>query len=115
MLIERHVRRFRKNFRIQSAVGGRNTGPQTPAASNEGSKAQPDSVADAPQTTESLANVDKDLATADFDFDFNFRVDMDAWLAQPFDESIAPFGTGVNQSASGLELNSLDFLWNMTS
>jgi hypothetical protein len=113
MLIERHVRRFRKNFRVQSAAGGRNTDLQTPAASNEGSKAQPNPVADAPQMTVSPTNVDKDLATADFDFDFD--VEMDAWLAQPFDESIAPFGIGVNQSASGLELNSLDFLWNMTS
>jgi hypothetical protein len=62
---------------------------------------------------DSLANVDKDLATTDSEFDFS--VDIDAWLAQSFDESIAPFGIGVNHSTSGLELNSLDFLWNMTS
>jgi hypothetical protein len=41
-------------------------------------------------------------------------IPIDDWLAQPFDPSIAPFGMGTYQSASGFEMDSLDFLWNMT-
>jgi hypothetical protein len=40
---------------------------------------------------------------------------LEDWLAQPFDPRIAPFGLGDNQQMSGLELESLDFLWNLPS
>ncbi|RDW66595.1 hypothetical protein BP5796_09344 [Coleophoma crateriformis] len=40
---------------------------------------------------------------------------IEDWLAQPFDPGIAPFGLGDSQQLSGLELGSLDFLWNLPS
>ncbi|OAL35890.1 hypothetical protein AYO20_04796 [Fonsecaea nubica] len=35
------------------------------------------------------------------------------WWARPFDKSIAPFSFSGNFVSSGLELDSLDFLWNL--
>ncbi|KIW77545.1 hypothetical protein Z517_09991 [Fonsecaea pedrosoi CBS 271.37] len=35
------------------------------------------------------------------------------WWARPFDKSIAPFSSSGNFVSSGLELDSLDFLWNL--
>ncbi|KIX95967.1 uncharacterized protein Z520_08222 [Fonsecaea multimorphosa CBS 102226] len=35
------------------------------------------------------------------------------WWARPFDKSIAPFSSSGNFISSGLELDSLDFLWNL--
>jgi len=35
------------------------------------------------------------------------------WLAQPFDPQFPPFGLEASQPASGLAIDSLDFLWNL--
>jgi hypothetical protein len=35
------------------------------------------------------------------------------WWARPFDRSIAPFSSSGSHMSSGLELDSLDFLWNL--
>ncbi len=48
-----------------------------------------------------------------FDLPLDLTTEMDDWLAQPFDPSFAPFGIDLNQTTSGFDMNSLDFLWNL--
>ncbi|KAL2214749.1 hypothetical protein CC79DRAFT_1263955 [Sarocladium strictum] len=41
--------------------------------------------------------------------------DTDSWWTQPFDPSFAPFSTDGDQISAMLEIDSLDFLWNLTT
>lgn len=113
MLLERHVRRFRHNFRVQNnisadpAAGGRrasvmSTAP-TPQQQSEMAQVQPLSNG---MQADGIVNFDNELNNA-------FPTDMDDWLAQPFDASFAPFGTDIDPGVTGLDMGSLDFLWNL--
>lgn len=56
--------------------------------------------------------------TGGFNSHSNFEESIgftDNWLAQPFDPSIAPFGSSGPQFQSGFEIGSLDFLWNLSN
>ena len=97
-LIHRHVSRFRRNFRSQLQPRAVSTMP--------------------PVTSHGLQAREGNMAESNLIHMNHFATDIDEssideWLAQPFDPSLAPFGVGEHQSASGLELDSLDFLWNM--
>ena len=111
MLIDRHVKRFRRNFRAQSRLS---TGLNVPEKSFQWNEPSSDG---APLSRPGGQN---DMLVGQFNdiYGMPTQVDggipIDDWLAQPFDPSIAPFGMGTYQSASGFEMDSLDFLWNMT-
>lgn len=112
MLIARHVRRFKRNFRVQSGLNVAMSVQPTPYTTTW----QPPLVqqgAEMAQTTTLSGPNDAGDGIDGFYFDPN--INMDDWLAQPFDPSIAPFGTDIGRSTSGLELDSLDFLWNLPS
>jgi hypothetical protein len=116
ILLERHVRRFRHNFRVQKDIA-----PSTPTATS-----QRPSVMDLPPTTPqerpegyqtqpiaSGAQTDGIFQFDESDMHNGFPTDMDDWLAQPFDASFAPFGTDIDAGVTGLDMGSLDFLWNL--
>lgn len=107
-LIARHVRRFKKNFRVQARL---NT--PLPTASGLFSKsAEPMSKPLDNQTPALDPTITTDAANNSLEtFAFDIGTNVDDWLAQPFDPSIAPFG--IEQSGSGLAIDSLDFLWNL--
>jgi hypothetical protein len=111
MLIDRHVKRFRRNFRVQSRLS---TGLNALEKSFQWNESSSDG---APLNRPGDEN---DILVGQFNdiYGMPTQVDgsipIDDRLAQPFDPSIAPFGMGTYQSASGFEMDSLDFLWNMT-
>jgi len=41
-------------------------------------------------------------------------IGMDNWLRLPFDPSLAPFDLTSSQAQTGLDLNGLDFMWNIS-
>ncbi len=41
--------------------------------------------------------------------------EMDHWLRLPFDPSMAPFDLTGSQAQTGLDLNGLDFVWNISN
>ena len=106
-LLARHVRRFRRNFRVKSSV----THPVTP----NGHQSQPSSAFKPLQSVSNTASRHP-LSTANPSASYesiDIDAGMDDWLEQPFDPSFAPFTMDINQPATGLEMNSLDFLWNL--
>ena len=115
MLLDRHVRRFKRNFRVQQNA----TIPTAVQTQPNRAAGTPSAVRDGIQNTGSgtsqgtIGQIDNhqnsDFAAIPNEFD----IGMDDWLAQPFDPSFAPFDFDINQAASGLEMNSLDFLWNL--
>lgn len=134
-LLERHVRRFRRNF--VGPFKASKTGLHRPSTLNVPPSAQMSSSSlprlrsrqnehaansDAPLSGEQgLAGMAEQTRTLDFDgmqFTGDGGLDIvgclgDDWLAQPFDPNIAPFGVGGSQSMGGIDLDSLDFLWNL--
>lgn len=114
MLIERHVTRFRQNFRVQPKLASGVARPHTPFAPSDtyfninstGAIARPaNNLAD----SNNLSNMYSAQRPLD-----DLILDDD-WLAQPFDPLMAPFGMGAHQTASGFEMDSLDFLWNLAT
>lgn len=114
LLLERHVRRFRHNFRVQNNIastpvpaGRRASIYDTQAATPQQAQdqLQPDTNGNTMQNTGMIQFDDSDL--------HNGFTDMDDWLAQPFDASFAPFGTEIDQGVTGLDMSALDFLWNL--
>lgn len=116
MLLDRHVRKFKRNFRVQHGA----TVPPTPQSEHRPRvSALPPTHPGAQPTldTSTLQNESVQMGSGDsFDpgeLPTGLGMEMDDWLAQPFDPSFAPFDFDINQAASGLEMNSLDFLWNL--
>lgn len=100
-LLARHARRFRRNFRVKSSI----TNPPTPGPLEQ----TPLSSTMQPVTNGSLRNpLSTSHPTASFD-SIDIEPGADDWLVHPFDTSFAPFT--MDQPATGLEMNSLDFLW----
>jgi hypothetical protein len=114
VLLERHVRRFRRNFRMHSGLG--NVAAVPPSSRQSVTPTMNGLQVGAPLASPSTYNPAPTESPNDIytQFDIDLVMDDD-WLVQPFDPSIAPFGMGMNQSASGLEVDSLDFLWNMAT
>lgn len=135
-LLERHVRRFRQNF--VGPFKARRTGlhrPSTlditphgqinPSSLSHSSSRQNEQAANsnAPVSGEQeLREIGGQAAPLDLD-GMQFTGDAglgvagylrDDWLAQPFDPNFAPFGVGGSQFMGGIDLGSLDFLWNMS-
>ncbi|KFZ17360.1 hypothetical protein V501_01762 [Pseudogymnoascus sp. VKM F-4519 (FW-2642)] len=134
-LLERHVRRFRRNF--VGPFKASKAGLHRPSTLNVPPYAQMTSASLnhlSPRQNDHAANSDEPLSgekglgemagqarTLDFDgmqFTGDGGLDVagylgDDWLAQPFDPNIAPFGVGGSQSMGGIDLGSLDFLWNL--
>lgn len=134
MLIARHVRRFKRNFRMRKSGAQHSVGLRTnEAAPHATITATVPGVVAASTTTEQTnhpsqqfaVSVDNEYSrdklgsfndrfTTPF-FDFDDGGAMQDWLAQPFSSQVAPFGTDWLQPASGLAVDSLDFLWNMST
>ena len=132
-LIAKHVRQFKRNFRVQkpttmhSAAVSRAVShdPETSNSVGKPSTRAHDMQANPPQQTHRHINTmpwnqamdNSATATTDitipYDFDENGM--LENWLAQPFNSQFAPFGTEGVQAASGLAIDSLDFLWNMAT
>lgn len=134
-LIERHVNRFRHNFvrpfrdresstRRPSVILGLNFRTEMPgqnAMGDHGLEKVLDgfegehSGIDLDAMSFSPGNEDIGLGEASGMMSGMGGEEWDDWMAQPFDPRIAPFGMGGAQFTGGLELGSLDFLWNMPS
>lgn len=132
-LIAKHVRQFKRNFRVQKpgmhpAAISRLTsrGPETfsvpsrtdantnDAQANQLQHTTHKQVNTIPDQNDHFANTTATTdATIAFDFDENGMIED--WLAQPFNSQFAPFGMDGVQPASGLAIDSLDFLWNMAT
>ena len=116
MLLDRHVRKFKRNFRVQNGA----TVPPTPH-SEPNSRGPMNAFAELGEQVNVGSNNSQNTIgqmSNHNSFDVpqlpnDLGMEMDEWLAQPFDPSFAPFDFDVNQAASGLEINSLDFLWNL--
>lgn len=118
-LIERHVTRFRHNFTVpyqpehhlrppEDSSGAPRTEPhRSPLSSSAGTLAPIDIGLSFP-----VNPADQGEQSCDIYGIFNPSV-LDDWMAQPFDPSIAPFGTSGYQMSLGFEIDSLDFLWNI--
>lgn len=118
MLLDRHVRKFKRNFRVHRGA----TVPSTPQSEHRlRAGIQPHTFPGAPTNlnTDILPNENVQVVNHNgFDatgLPDDLCIEMDDWLAQPFDPSFAPFDFDINQAASGLEMNSLDFLWNLST
>jgi hypothetical protein len=127
-LIQRHVDRFRRNF-VGPFRNGETVVQQSILSVPPFARIGTSSFVDAnsrqirnpagteppvvyQQTPEAMLGQD---TTFNFE-DMQYAGDgssLDDWLAQPFDPNIAPFGTGASQFMSGLDLESLNFLWNL--
>lgn len=134
-LLERHVRRFRRNFMRPFKAGktGMHRSPAmtVPPLGEMGAASFPGSdigIGEHVTNSDGLINGEQrpGFMAGDngrFDLDgMQYMNDgslgmtmnsMDDWLAQPFDPNFAPFGAGGLQFTGGLELESLDFLWNL--
>lgn len=125
-LLERHVARFRENFFSQnrpehhqgsaSATGLTDISPSSAgylsnsavdvAFTSPGSKQ--------PSLHHHLGGLDRQPAEQQMtDFDPLRMPSNDDWWARPFDPNIAPFRSNGEGMSLGLELDSLDFLWNI--
>ncbi|OBT62120.1 hypothetical protein VE03_08313 [Pseudogymnoascus sp. 23342-1-I1] len=134
-LLERHVRRFRRNF--VGPFKASKTGLHRPSTLNMPPYSQMNSLSvpqlntrqnehaanlDAPLSgKQGLGDIARQAETLDLDgmqFTGDGGLDIDGclgddWLAQPFDPNIAPFGVGGSQFMGGIDLGSLEFLWNL--
>lgn len=85
--VARHVRHFKRNFRVKEAPIFSRAPSQEPDSRTE---------IDVP------LDLDDNSLTGD-------------WLAQPFNAQFARCGIDRTMPGSGLAIDSLDFLWNMTT
>lgn len=108
-LIERHVRRFRRNFRVQSGLNASKMGIATNAG--QGVQYTTAEAGDASAFVPMVPSYQNSEAQEMFNIDAHANIDD--FLAQPFDPSLAPFALDQGQSGSVLNMESLDFLWNL--
>ncbi|KIX05976.1 uncharacterized protein Z518_03950 [Rhinocladiella mackenziei CBS 650.93] len=134
-LMARHVQRFRRNFRVKkkafvhplmSPSRSRASSPFRPNGAkgnqdrdglHEHQDRQPPASVYALDETQHNGNGLFPGAGIDLSNQFNFVRDesTEDWLAQPFNPQIAPFGLDYMQPGAGLAVDSLDFLWNISS
>jgi hypothetical protein len=105
-ILDGHIDRLKKGFHAQAAAS--KTGPET----------LPLQTVAVTHTSEgsgmNASNLPSDTAFHPMDMN-GVNVTADDWLAQPFDPAFAPFDFDLDQTISGLETNSLDFLWNVSN
>ncbi|KAK5947786.1 hypothetical protein OHC33_011181 [Knufia fluminis] len=117
-LIARHVRRFKRNFRVKKAP---TTFSRAASRGPDSTSRQSSQQVNLQQNFHPIQHHDvinyPTFASDDITipFDFNEAGMVEDWLAQPFNAQFAPFGTGGIQPASGLAIDSLDFLWNLST
>lgn len=133
-LIARHVRRFRRNFKVKRTSAFRSAASRAasrgPESTNVAGRMTVDDLhgptvdlqkqrpADGNISSEQHGNRNgRSLATNDMNIPLDFdESDLtQEWLAQPFNFQFAPFGVDGIPPASGLAIDSLDFLWNITT
>lgn len=125
-LIARHVRHFKRNFQVKRAPATFSRAPSrgppdvinaATATTNRESIAHSGDPNGAQHISSSNNNNNNDIPPAAADVLLNFDENglIEDWLAQPFNMQFAPFGTDGAMPASGLAIDSLDFLWNMTT
>jgi len=127
-LLARHVRSFKRNFRSSrrpklaektTALGGSSTDlPRTIRGPNslDVEQVQDHTVqTNAPTTVDAHTLFSDTAVTQESVMNYAQDTDPDTfdWLAQPFDPQFPPFSLEVSQPASGLAIDSLDFLWNL--
>lgn len=109
-LLDSHIGEFKKGFHAQAAV-------TTSKRKDHSSVSTP--LSQAPQSLDRTGlRSSNDRTTgeqANTVVSNSFNPGVDHWLAQPFDPAFAPFDFDLDQTVSGLELNSLDFFWNLSS
>lgn len=115
MLLERHVRRFRHNFQVRNNVAATpaETGRRASIIDAQVATPQQQPVHQQADTNAGGFQNSRMIQFDDSELQNGFATDMDDWLAQPFDASFAPFGTDIDQGITGLDMGSLDFLWNL--
>ena len=115
MLLERHVRRFRHNFKVHNNIAATPaaTGRRMSIMDGQAPTPQPQQIQQQSDTSAMHYPQHGVINFDDSDMHNGFVTDMDDWLAQPFDASFAPFGTDIDQGVTGLDMGSLDFLWNI--
>jgi len=127
-LIARHVRSFKRNLRSsrRPKLVNMTTVLDDSSASLPRTVGRPDASG-----TEQLEDLQAQISTSTTsdahmlfpnntavqdsatDFAQDAGPDTFDWLAQPFDPQFPPFGLEASQPASGLAIDSLDFLWNL--
>ncbi|KAL3443680.1 hypothetical protein BJX65DRAFT_311654 [Aspergillus insuetus] len=117
-LLEKHVARFRANFILPHQTAPFNTGAgagalPTPSLSQRHDDHDPLSI---PPTTPYTHTTNSMLWPQQQYPPLDQMPAAEDWWARPFDPNIAPFSTHGNAGEGvslGLELDSLDFLWNL--
>lgn len=118
-LIDRHVSRFRGNFPSQTSREGQ---PIVEGTSLPGSAMGVEAHLDVthlqpsapPPPSQFSAGANGESELQGFSDAGAYRMPLgEDWWTRPFDPSIAPFSSNGEGVSLGLELDSLDFLWNM--
>lgn len=105
-LIEKRVANFRASFLVPRDTANDNHG--------QGGHAATDDLLSPWAASRGLGAFTTPLSDAGIGTgDFKTSPEAADWWARPFDPSIAPFSSSGNHISSGLELDSLDFLWNL--
>lgn len=129
-LIARHVRQFKRNFRVRKSNPNLNAAASRAASHDQDVRGRTGNTINtvvetnlngqmqaAANTTLPLQN-DSGVASLTNDstlmFDFDGNGLIEDWLAQPFDLQCAPFGFDGAPPTSGLAVDSLDFLWKIS-
>lgn len=117
-LLERHVARFRENFfspyRPETAAGNTDTSSSSGLQGNYLGAADSFATQAGGQSAYNLGGLDREADDQQMnDFDPLRMSYNDDWWARPFDPNIAPFRTNGEGMSLRLELDSLDFLWNL--
>lgn len=115
-LMEKHVARFRASYTV----------PHSPNRSEGASQVSVPVTAPHPSGKDldeeqthhepsGALNHAEDGYGEDFDMldAYHFSVGDNDWTARPFDPNVAPFGAGGDHLSLGVELDTLDFLWNL--
>ena len=108
MLLERHVKNFKRSFRGSKTPS---KAPRNPAGADFSLSQQIGNFSGRGNEQGLLSDEDVSFDSPQFGDDVG--PEIDDWLAQPFDPAFAPFDFDISQAASGLEMSSLDFLWNL--
>ncbi|KAL2861635.1 hypothetical protein BJX68DRAFT_260447 [Aspergillus pseudodeflectus] len=114
-LLEKHVARFRANFILPHQPAPFNTGTGALPTSNI-SQRHDDPLSIPPATPYTHPNSTSMLWPQQQYPSLDQMPAAEDWWARPFDPNIAPFSTHGNAGEGvslGLELDSLDFLWNL--
>lgn len=113
-LIEKRVANFRASFLVPRDTTSNNHALGAPNPDDGGGHTATDDLLSPWAASRGLGAFTTPLSDAGIATgDFKTSPEAADWWARPFDPSIAPFSSSGNHISSGLELDSLDFLWNL--